>query len=103
MEIRAKCRFDYNSIRALTHLSLFKKANPKKRFITWLTISVVLALIIVLEMVLFYDMILVVLLCATIGLFSLKCYFYFILPKIRYKALGKMIDAENEYIFLIIL
>lgn len=43
MEIIAKCKFDFESIKALTHLSLFKKANPKKRFLTWSIISGILA------------------------------------------------------------
>ena len=99
MEIKAKCKFDFQSIRALTHLSLFKKANPKKRFLTWSIISGILAVIIILEMIIFSDAMLIELLCVAVILFLLECYLYFLLPKIRYKALAKMKDAENEYIF----
>ena len=98
MEIKAKCKFDLESIRALTHLSLFKKANPKKRFLTWSIISGILAVIIILEMIIFSDAMLIELLCVAVILFLL-CYLYFLLPKIRYKALAKMKDVENEYIF----
>ena len=59
MEIKAKCKFDFESIRALTHLSLFKKANPKKRFLTWSIISGILAVIIILEMIIFSDAMLI--------------------------------------------
>ncbi len=99
MEIKAKCKFDFESIKALTHLSLFKKANPKKRFLTWSIISTILAVIIVLEMIIFSDAMLIELLCVAIVLFLFECYLYFLLPKIRYKALTKMKGAENEYIF----
>ena len=99
LEIKAKCKFDFESIRALTHLSLFKKANPKKRFLTWSIISGILAVIIILEMIIFSDAMLIELLCVAVILFLLECYLYFLLPKIRYKALAKMKDAENEYIF----
>ena len=99
MEIKAKCKFDFESIRALTHLSLFKKANPKKRFLTWSIISGILAVIIILEMIIFSDAMLIELLCAAVVLFLIEFYLYFLLPKIRYKALAKMKDAENEYIF----
>ena len=99
MEIRAKCKFDFESIRALTHLSLFKKANPKKRFLTWSIISAILVVIIIFEMIVFSDAMLVELLCVVIILFLLECYLYFLLPKIRYKALAKMKEVENEYIF----
>ena len=99
MEIKAKCKFDFDSIRALTHLSLFKKANPKKRLLTWSIISAILAVVIILEMIVFSDAMLIELLCVAGVLFLLECYLYFLLPKIRYKALAKMKDAENEYIF----
>ena len=99
MEIKAKCKFDFDSIRALTHLSLFKKANPKKRFLTLSIISAILAVVIIFEMIVFSDAMLIELLCVAGVLFLLECYLYFLLPKIRYKALAKMKDAENEYIF----
>ena len=99
MEIKAKCKFDFDSIRALTHLSLFKKANPKKRFLTWSIISAILAVVIIFEIIVFSDAMLIELLCVAGVLFLLECYLYFLLPKIRYKALAKMKDAENEYIF----
>ena len=99
VEIRAKCKFDFESIRALTHLSLFKKANPQKRLLTWSIVSAILAGTIVLEMIIFSDAMLIELLCVAIVLFLLECYLYFLLPKIRYKALAKMKDTENEYVF----
>ncbi len=99
MEIKAKCKFDFESIKALTHLSLFKKASPKKRFLTWSIISTILAVIIVLEMIIFSDPMLIEVLLVAIVLFLFECYLYFLLPKIRYKAVAKMKDAENEYIF----
>ena len=49
MEIRAKGRFDYNSIKALTHLWMFKKADPKKRMIFWTITYIVLLSIILLD------------------------------------------------------
>ena len=99
MEIKAKCKFDFESIKALTHLSLFKRANPKKRFLTWSIISTLLVVIIVLEMIIFSDTTLIELLCVAVVLFLFECYLYFLLPKVRYKALAKMKNAENEYTF----
>lgn len=99
MEIKAKCKFDFDSIRALTHLSLFKKANPKKRFLTWSIISAILAVVIILEMIVFSNSMLIELLCVAGVLFLLECYLYLLLPKIRYNALAKMKDAQNEYVF----
>ncbi len=35
MEIKAKCILDYDACKALAHLNMFRKANPKKRFMGW--------------------------------------------------------------------
>ncbi len=100
MEIRAKCRFDFNSIRALTHLSLFKKANPKKRITFWSVAFAILFIIIIFEIIAFgADTILLVLLGVEIVWLILMYFWYFIIPKMQYKSLAKMKDAENEYIF----
>lgn len=100
MEIKAKCQFDFEAMRALSHLAVFKKSNPKKRFLTMSISSVVLVLVIILEIVIFSDANLVGLLCLAIVLLLFECYLYFLLPKISYKATAKMKDAVNEYIFL---
>ena len=99
MEIRAKCKFDFDSIRALTHLSLFRRANPQKRFTTWTIISAILLLVIILEAIAFSDTSLVKYIFLAVLLILLECYFYFLLPKIRYKALAKMKETENSYVF----
>ncbi len=100
MEIKAKCKFDFDSIRALTHLTMFKKANPKKRLIFWSVAFAILFVVIILEIIAFnMDSILLVLLGAEMLWFMLMCFWYFIIPKIQYKALAKMKDAENVYIF----
>ena len=68
MEIKAKCKFDFDSIRALTHLTMFKKANPKKRLIFWSVVFAILFVVIILEIIAFgMDLILLVLLGGGIG------------------------------------
>lgn len=100
MEIREKCRFDYHSIKALTHLWIFKKAEPKKRMILWTIVDIVLVSIILLEIILFdVDIALFVLFGAAVIIYLLECYWYFLLPKIKYNSLAKMKDTENEYVF----
>ena len=100
VEIRAKCKFDFESIRALTHLTMFKKANPKNRMIFWSVAFAVLFAIIILEIIAFgMDLILLVLLGVEILWLMMMCFWYFIIPRIQYKALAKMKDTENEYVF----
>lgn len=100
MEINAKCKFDFDSIRALTHLTMFKKANPKKRLMFWSVDFTILFVVIILEIIAFgMDLILLVLLGVNILWLLLMYFWYFIIPKIQYKALAKMKESENQYVF----
>ena len=100
MEIKAKCKYDLDSVKALTHLTMFKKANPKKRLMFWTGVFALLFGIIVLEIILFgVDTILLVLLGLVIIWLLVLYFWYFFIPKIQYKSLSKMKDIQNEYIF----
>lgn len=100
MEIKARCKFDLNSMKALTHLSLFKKADPKRRMIFWSVLYIVLAAIMILEIVLLdAGKDLAFPLFALIVAWCLVFFLYAFMPKIRYNALANMKEAENEYIF----
>ena len=100
MEIRAKSKFDFDTIKALIYLSLYKKANPKKRFIIHTGVSVFLALVIALEMIVFSDTNLLFFFCLIIFILLIQCFMYFILPRIRYNAMLKMKGIENEFLFM---
>ena len=100
MEIKARCKYDFESVRALAHLTMFKKANPKKRLMFWTGAFALLFGIIVLEIILFgVDTILLVLLGLVIIWLLVLYFWYFFIPKIQYKSLSKMKDIQNEYIF----
>ena len=100
MEIKAKCKYDLDSVKALTHLTMYKKADPKRRLIFWSVAFLILFIIIVFEIFAFgMDTMLFVLLGVEILGFLLIYFWYFIIPKIQYKSLAKMKDAENEYVF----
>ena len=100
MEIKASCKFNLESMKAFTHLLLFKKANPKKRMIFWLIAYLFFSAVIIAEIILLdADTVLFVLLAFIFLWFLLGCYFYFLLPKKQYKALGKMKEIVNEYVF----
>ena len=100
MEIRAKCKYDLDSVKALTHLTMYKKADPQKRLTFWSAAFAVLIIIIISEIIAFgFDTILAVLLGVEIFGLLLIYFWYFIIPKIQYKSLAKMKDTENEYVF----
>jgi hypothetical protein len=100
MEIKAKGKLDLESVKALAHLSMFKKADPKKRICFWFVVIAILCMVIVSELLAFgADAFLFVLLGLEILGFFLICFSYFIIPRIQYRSLGKFQNIENEYIF----
>ena len=101
MEIKAKCKFDMDSMKALVHLSMFKKADPKQRMRFWTIVYAIIMAFMIFELLIWgKDTTMFVLLGVLVVVYLLESFLYFILPKMRYKALAKMQEAENEYIFL---
>ncbi len=100
MEIKARCKYDLDSVKALTHLTMYKKADPRKRLIFWSAAFAILFMIIILEMIAFgFDTTLAVLLGVEVFGLLLIYFWYFIIPKIQYKSLAKMQNVENAYVF----
>ncbi len=99
MEIKAKSVYNYEAVKAVLHLSLYKKANPKTQIALRLSVyagSILLFLpaFILLEIGSGYLLLGLMLLVA-----FLDCYMFFILPKIQYKGLSKLQNIENEFTF----
>lgn len=100
MNINASCKFDYKSIKALTHLSTYRKSDPKKRMLSFLITFAVLSVIIVAEIILIApDPFLFYLLAIAVVCLLIDLYVYFIIPKISFAAMKNMQNTENEYIF----
>ena len=101
MEIRAKCKCDYDSVKALARLAMFRKADPKKRLKFYTIIYAILFVVIILEIIAFdvADTILFVLLGVEITVLLFLWFGYFIVPKMRFKSMAKMKNTENQYIF----
>ena len=100
MEIKAKCKYDFDAVKALAHFTMFKKASPKKRLMFWTVAFALLYGIIILEIILFgMDTILLVLLGIEMLWLMLMYFWYFVIPKIQYKSLAKMKETENQYVF----
>lgn len=106
MEIKASCTYDFKAVKALVHSGIYKKSNPKTRFIltvVFLLITVVLSILNLIFSETTEDntgnttiwIIMVVAAIFTI----LSFYMYFILPKIQYKSLHKLGNLENIYTF----
>lgn len=101
MEVHASCKMDLDAIKALIRLEMFKKADPRKRMIFWSIVYGVLLTVCIVNWILFgfntsnFAYVLVAILAPL-----LVFYMYFIVPKIRYKAMQGMRQSENKYVFL---
>ena len=99
MEIRAKCKYDYETCKAVAYVAGYKKSNPKK--VIALRIAVYLVLVLLNVAVAYtgevksgYGLMLV---CAMLVL--LELFMYFVLPRIQYNSMSKMKDVGNDYVF----
>ena len=100
MEIRAKSKYDFETVKALSHLLFYKKNNPKKSLISIVVLFSIFSAIIIVEIIIFKAYLLLVL-ALVLNVFFILCNFliHYIFPKYQYKLLGKMQGVENEYIF----
>lgn len=100
MEIKAKSTYNYEAVKAMLHLSIYKKAKPKTQITLRLSICIGAFLLFLPAFILLeigaqgYILLLLLLLVA-----FLDCYMFFILPKIQYKGLSKLQNIENEFSF----
>ncbi|MBR6562986.1 MAG: YcxB family protein [Clostridia bacterium] len=100
MEIKASCRLDLESMRALVHLRAYRGKSPKKRLTASLIMLPLLYALIIFEMIAFgINTLLVVLLVVTVALTFLTVYNHFLMPKASYKRLGVMQGSINSYTF----
>ena len=86
-------KYDFETVRALTHAVYYKKREPKEAFqismIFW-GIMALFAIFALPEMLLAFLVVL--------GIF-LNLFQYFLLPKMQYRLLAKLRETENEFIF----
>ena len=100
MQIKAQSIFDYETIKALTHATLYKKKKPKTTFIALIVFSGVIALWSIIMMLLWgMDKQLIRMLFVSILMALLDWYLYAGLAKVQYRALHHMQNVENEFTF----
>ncbi len=100
MNIHAKCTYDSNAVRDLTHISIFKKMNPK---INLLIYAIVFATVLAAHLIVFYAFDFHELAYLTVFTFVfllLKLDQYLLLPRRMYRGMKNMKDAENSYTFM---
>ena len=100
MEIKAKVILDREAAKALSHIAMYKKKNPKKSFVLWLILCLFLAALVVASAIYFKDRkTFIYPMIALALLVFLNVFMYYILPGIQYRSLSKMKDTTNDYVF----
>ena len=100
MEVKASCRYNYDAIKALNHLVMFKKANPKSRMIFY-TVSYIIILSILGLETLLVDVRLVFYVSLGLSIFILLIlyFYYFFVPKIQFRSMYKVKNLHTQYTF----
>ena len=100
MEIQAKSKYDYETIKALTHATTYRRTAPKLVFVLLMAYSaLLLAMIVLLLYIGGGDKGLIMPSFACLLIVISDCFMYWGVPKIQYKALGKLANVENTFLF----
>ena len=100
MEITAKCKFDKAAIRALAHIQVYRRSEPKKAFFTKVIWGFVLLLVLLAELVIWgLHAFPLLMLGFTVLIIVWEYYMYALFPLVQYRTLAKMKDMENTYTF----
>lgn len=100
MELKASCRFDYATVKALTYVTMYKRSSPKKQMLIMSGALFGLIAVTVLFALAFGNspsLTMAAVLAA--AALILNAFMWFIYPKITYNALAKMKGTENTYVF----
>ena len=100
MEIKAKCKFNMDAMKALAYISVFKKRDPKKQMVIRAVVFSAALILAVLCFVLLQNFVLFAAwLAIDVFYIFLYCFLYFVFPKKSYESLANLKEAENEYVF----
>ncbi len=99
MEIRAKCKYDYETCKAVAHIDAYRKSNPKNTVILRAVFCIALTVLNFAvaaggELYMGYTVAVAAVLILLIDMFM-----YFGMPRIQYNSMSKLKDVENSYIF----
>ncbi len=100
MQITAQGKMDADAIKALNHVLMFGKKEPKKQFTLRCAMLLVLfALFVIYGVTLGFDAFVWLFLFACGVCLLLQCYLYFLLPNLHIKAMGQLLGCVNQYEF----
>lgn len=100
MNIKASSKYDRETIRAMSHLSLCKRFNPKKILIAVITLILLPQVVLVVEGIMWgFDSDYFSALFAALFAITLTLFWYYLIPLFQYKSLAGLKDAVNRFVF----
>ena len=99
MEIKAKCKYDYETCKAVSRIDAYRKSNPKKVVVSRAIFCIALMVLNFAvaasgDIDIGYTIAIAAILVLLIDMFM-----YFAMPKIQYNSMSKMKNVGNDYIF----
>ena len=99
MEIKAKCKFDYETCKAISRVDAYRKSNPKKIVISRTVFCIALTMLNFAvassgDIDIGYTIAIAAALVLLIDMFM-----YFVMPGIQYNSMSKMKNIGNDYVF----
>ena len=100
MEIKAKSIFDFETVKAFSHVALYGRQKPKKFFVGMNIVCAVILLMNVVTILLAgVDTSMIIMLASMPVLFAMNCYLYFLFPKVQFNSMKNVHNMENDYTF----
>lgn len=99
MEIHGSCKYDFNAVRALNQVSIFKRRKPLGRLLFFATCFLIVTSVHLFFVYRFGDHVLQQCWYVMIFLCVFEFYLYFLLPRISFRNMKNMKETENHYIF----
>ena len=99
MEIKAKCKFNYDTCKAISRIDAYRKSDPKKTVILRAVFCIVLTVLNFAvaasgDIYIGYTIAITATFVLLIDMFM-----YFGMPKIQYNSMSKMKNIGNDYVF----
>lgn len=99
MDIHGGCKYDFEAVRALSHVSLFRNTRPVSRLFFFIICFLIVTFIHFFFVFRLGDDSLRICWFLMIFLICFECYLYFLLPRISYRGMKKLKDGEVFYVF----
>ena len=100
MEIHARCKCDYACIKEMAHATMYRYFNPSSVLVSTFILSGMFLSLQLCDIIIYgIEENTLLFMTYPFILSGITAYFYWGIPKLQYKSMGKFQGVENEYVF----